>query len=287
MKTSDKLLLIFFLVSLAVFGAVHLALYAEYKHGDILSVKDLHEQEFLKYRMPAPQYLSLKGTLWVNIIPSDSFYIEFPAVETHPEEGFFVKTRPGAEPKREQRFRLAGDTLLIAGENEATIHRPFVEFPYRLIVPEVNVYCRGLREIRILNGQIALRGTGGAGGAGGNGGAGGAGGNGGAGGTSGGLPVTSRLVLKNSTLWIGNYKNSLEYTSPEERFDSLDIESRNSIVVLNAPSIIRSLHVRLDDSSELNDQHASVGKPEINYSPDSRINLTGVNLKKAKIIPCN
>jgi hypothetical protein len=262
MKTSDKLLLTFLLVSLAVFGAVHLALYAEYKHGDILSVRDLHKEAFVKYRMPAPKYLSLNGTLWVNIIPSDSFYIEFPKNEIHPEEGFFVKKKQAVE--RKQSYHLQGDTLLIDGDNDVIIHRPFSDFRYRMDLPEINIYCRGLREVRVSNGQVLLRGVD-------------------AGEAGGGLSATTRLVAENSTLWIGEYKDPPEPGAPAERFDSLDIESRNSIVLLNAHSVIRSLHVRLDDNSELNDQQASVGIPEIDYSPNSRVNLTGGNLKKARL----
>lgn len=276
MKTSDKLLLTFFLLSLGVFGAVHLALYAEYRHGHILNARDLHEEQFVKYRMAAPQYLSLKGTLWVNIIPSDSFYVESQKEEKHPEEGFFVRGKGATALKRTQLIRTEGDTLLITGENEATIHRPFADYPFQLSVPVVNVYCRGLREIRVDHGQVILKGSEGGGGARG----------GGSGAAAGGL-VTGRIVAENSTVSVGEYYNPPRPIEPEERFDSLDIVSRNSVVLLNMHSVIRSLHVRLDDSSELNDQNASVGRPEIDYSPDSRVNLTGANLKKVKIIPCN
>jgi hypothetical protein len=264
MKTSDKLLLTFLLVFLAIFGAVNLALYAEYKHGDILTARDLHEEAFVKYRMPAPKYLSLSGTLWVNIIPSDSFYVEFQKKEMNLEEGFFVKKKQAVV--KTQSYRLQGDTLLIDGNNDVTIHRPFSDFRYRMDLSEINIYCRGLREIRVNNGQVLLRG-----------------GRAGEGAGEGGLSATTRLVAENSTLWIGEYKDPPEPGTPAERFDSLDIESRNSIVLLNSHSVIRSLHMRLDDSSELNDQHASVGIPEIDYSHNSRVNLTGVNLKKAQL----
>jgi hypothetical protein len=259
MKMSDKLLLAFFLVSLGLFGVIHLALYAEYKRGDILSTKELHDEKFVKYRMPAPQYLSLTGALWVNIIPSDSFYIEFPKKETHPADGYFVNLK-GAGKAKQERYRVSGDTLLISGDNELPIHRPYAEFPYRLVITEVNVYCRGLKEIRTRNGETCLKG---------------------AGETR--TPVSTRLVAENSTLWIGEYYNTLPAGTPKETFDSLDIESRNSIILLNAPAVIRSMHVRLDDHSEINDQHAMIGRPQISYDSSSRVNLTGENLHKAQL----
>lgn len=270
MKTSDKLLLGFSLASLGMFGGIHLVLYAEYKSGNILEEKELHNEQFIRFRMPQPRYLSLQGTIWVNILPSDSFYVEFPKKLIYPADVFFQRTKNSPDPAL-PRYQQKGDTLTIMGNNkDVPIHRPFADPGYETSVPAINVYCRGLQEIDLRNGQVLLKGAGSA------------------------SPlVTVRLRLENSTLWIGDAiydrgdylgsQNLYPAPEPKEKFDSLEVESFNSIVLLNRTADIRSLHVRLDRGSELNDQLGSVEQLTIGYSRDSRINLGGGNLKKAQL----
>jgi hypothetical protein len=270
MKTSDKLLLGFSLASVGLFGALHLVLYAEYKSGNILDENKLHEEQFNRFRMPQPQYLSLRGTLWVNIFHSDSCYVEFPKKPVRPGDGFFERTKNEPDPAL-PRYQQRGDTLVIDGNNNLPIHRPFADAGYKASVPVINVYCRGLREISVRDGEVLLKGAG-----------------------SDAAPVAARLRVDNSTLWIGDRIFALnelpivnrhpreEYAAKEE-FDSLAIESENSIILLNSSAHVRSLYIRLDKGSELDDQLGSAEQLAIRYSRDSRINLGGDNLKKAQL----
>lgn len=270
MKTSDKLLIGFSLASLGLFGVLHLTLYAAYKRGDAVDAKTLRQEQFDLVRLPQPEYLFLKGTIWVNIFPSDSFYVEFPKTLKDPGEGFFLKTKY-ARNAMLPHYEQSGDTLSIFGNNDMTIHRPFADGPYRESITIVNVYCPYLRGIRIRDGEVMLKGS-----------------------PAGGKPVAARLKIENSTLWIGEWLGDRFWNDPGlraahssappvEYFDSLDIQSDNSIVLLNAAASIHALHIRLDDGSELNDQKAMIGNLEIGFSSDSRVNLTGINLPKAKL----
>lgn len=270
MKTSDKLLLGFSLASLGMFGGIHLVLYAEYKSGNIAEEKELHNEQFNRFRMPQPRYLSLQGTIWVNILPSDSFYVEFPKKPIYPADVFFQRTKNAPDPALPH-YQQKGDTLTIMGNNNGVpIHRPFADPGYEASVPAINVYCRGLQEIDLLNGQVVLNGAG-----------------------SASRLVTARLRLENSTLWFGDAiyyrgdylgtQNPNPAPEPRENFDSLEVEAVNSVVLLNRTADIRSLHIRLDKGSELNDQLGSVEHLTIGYSRDSRISLGGDNLKKAQL----
>ena len=67
----------------------------------------------------------------------------------------------------------------------------------------------------------------------------------------------------------------------QEFFNHIGIRSVNSVVLLNASASIQHLQADLDDRSELIDQKALIDSVRIGYDRDSRIGLTGINLKKA------
>jgi hypothetical protein len=271
MKTSDKLLLSFCLVFLGLVGILHLALYAEYKEGHIISAKELHEEQYEKLPMSRPRYLSLRGTIWVNILPSaDSCYIELPKKPFRPDEGYFKETVIDAY-KPGPRYRQIGDTLLLYGDNDRPIHRPFVGASYQASVPVINVYCPTLEGITVRNGQVMLKGSIGAS-----------------------TPVSFRLRVENATVWIGERvynqnelllkaRQLVQEPEAQVAFDSLDLESLNSVILLNGTAHVHSLHIRLDSASELNDQHGLADQLLIESSPASRINLTGENLKRTRL----
>src|SRR5258708_8626047 len=77
MKTSDKLLLFFFLSVLGLYGAIHLALYARSKQGKMVTSPAQEEGWGIQYKGDAPSFLSLQGNGNVRLIPSDTFFIEF------------------------------------------------------------------------------------------------------------------------------------------------------------------------------------------------------------------
>jgi hypothetical protein len=70
---------------------------------------------------------------------------------------------------------------------------------------------------------------------------------------------------------------------PDEFFDSVSLHLTNSILLLNRPAIIADLKARIDSSSELNDRSASLGRPRIIASGDSRVSFTGHNLSNTTI----
>ncbi len=103
MKTSDKILLTSALSSIGILGLVHLTLFAEYKRGDILTEKGIHAEDFRRVDIPAPEYVSVHGLFRVDIIPSDTFYIEFEKNDQHvPGAGLILK---GGDPSG-QKSRL-------------------------------------------------------------------------------------------------------------------------------------------------------------------------------------
>jgi hypothetical protein len=260
MKTSNKLLIALGLGILLGIGLIQIALYSNYRQGRIASPKELHTEKYKRYDMTAPSYLSISGILWVNIIPSDTFYIEFPRENRPTAEEKKISTIPElARETGSLSYRQSGDTLLITGYNNVTIYRPFADWFYRANQAQVNIYCHGLKEIFFSNGQLYLHGTD----------------------DQMGLP-SAKLRIDSSTLWIGDYREPK--AAAKEFFDSLDIRSVNSVFLINRSASIHKLLVQMDDRSELNDRQAQIDSLTVTYSSDSRVGLTGENLKKAHLL---
>jgi hypothetical protein len=254
MKTSDKLLLGTAVLILGLLLTIQLILYNSYKHGDIMTAGSVHAERYTRYTMPAPQYLQLSGVLWANIIPSDTFYIEFPNDHTA-----YAET-PGFEGRNTTSYRSSGDTVLISGPNEQAVWHPFADWLYRVRTPQVNVYCRDLREIRLHKGYLYLKGD-----------------------SDGTALSSAHLVIDSSTVWIGELMDDPRPTAPKEFFKSLDVRLTNSILLINRPAIVHTLRARVEDHSEINDREAVLDSLDIHSSNNSRIALTGSNLKKAQL----
>jgi hypothetical protein len=137
MKTSNKLILFFFLSAIAILGAIHLALFSKYRRGLIETEKELNEEQFNSFRMQAPKWLSLNGHLHVNIIPSDSFHISLD------------------KNARGLGYRLQGDTLIITGNTEGD-KNPHGSWNEYWNLPRVNIFCTGLSGIRVVNSYVAI-----------------------------------------------------------------------------------------------------------------------------------
>lgn len=262
MKTSNKLLIALGLGILLGIGLIQVVLYSNYRQGRVVSPKDLHTERYIRYDMPAPSYLSLTGILWVNIIPSDTFYVEFPKENRPTVEGKKVSTPPRfANEASSLSYRQSGDTLLITGDNNITIHRPYADRFYRANQAQVNIYCRRLKEIFFCNGQLYLHGAD----------------------HQTGLTST-KIHIDSSTLWIGDYIEHEPKPAVKEFFDSLDIRSLNSVFLINRTASVHKLQVQMDEGSELNDRQAQIDSLVVTYSSDSRVGLTGGNLKKARLL---
>jgi hypothetical protein len=256
-KTSDKLLAAMLIGAVGLVCCIHLALYAQFRSGHILRWRQMQKELFVPHRLPQPAVLSLTGTIWVNIYPSDSFYFELPRGGKATDDSWKIGLTSDLTIPA---YRQSGDTLFITGSNQVSIHRPFVDFSYREQLPRVNIYSRGLRDIRLLNGQLELDGSDSAAGA-----------------------PSIRLTAINSTVWIAEYDEPLHTQPAPKFFDSLDLQLSNSILLLNRSANIRKARISLDGDSELNDRWSTIGRSQIAASDSSRIDLTGNNLKKATI----
>ncbi|HMH24372.1 MAG TPA: hypothetical protein VK563_21470 [Puia sp.] len=260
MKTSDKLILIFFLSALGLLGAVHLALYARYSQGDIVTEKQLNEEQFIRYNGPAPLVLSIEGSLNIRIIPSDTFSVEMEKGAEAAGKGsslnkgrFDVK---GSDPNRSRQlqYQLQGDTLVITG-NRNRRGNPHDPWQLYYSFPKVIVHTGPLKSIRVSGGMATLKGE-----------------------HRPGLLHTD-LSVENALLWIGESYEDGNGNLPAESVDALRIHAANSMLVLHRNAVIGSLAAQLDDRSEISDQQARVGRSSIDYSSGSRINITGANLK--------
>ena len=265
MRTSNKWLLGFILaVVLFCFGTYGM-LYSEYRKGHFIPATELHKEEFISQRLPTPRVLSFDGTIWVNLIPADSFALELPRINKDADAGLF-QNEPGVRiikipaDNPAITWRQKDDTLFVTGNTHIPIHRAYSSYYYRRQLPQVNILSPVFTQVLINNAQLYLQGTA--------------------------APTTNgptRITIRNSTLWIGmQYENHQQ--DPREFFDSLEIHADKSLVLLNAPATIHHLQTTLTDSSWISDQYARIDSSVIRSSPDSRIEFSGGNLKKNQLI---
>ena len=263
MKTSNKMILGFIVVTILAFLGVHAILYNKYRKGEFVAEGKLHSEDFVRYPVAKPRVVSFDGTMWVNLIPADSFALELPRVNIDPDAGMFeygpaVKQKMAGFEGKALGYAVRGDTLVVTGNTTTTVHRPFSAWYYRRRIPQVNLYAPSFENIILNNGQLCLRGMSSGGGR------------------------SARLTVDNSTLWIGMQYESQRRDVPEN-FDSLDVISMNSIIVLNSSAQIRLLRASLRDSSIITDQYSGVKESIIGTSADSRVDLVGDHLAKSKI----
>ena len=263
MSTSNKLILAFMVVVFGSFLSIHAVLHHKYVKGDFVAQEELWQENFVNHPLPKPRVIVLDGTIWVNLIPADSFVLAMPRINKDPDAGMFkIEMLPKSKIARSADDAITwlqhGDTLYVTGNVQIPIHRPFSEWFYRRGLPVVDIYASSFDNILLDHGQVCLRGV-----------------------RPGGSHPTHLTVL-NSTLWIG-----MQYTNPQhdpsEAFDDLNITASNSSIVVNSPARVRHLNAALKDSSMLIDQFSAIDSSIISSSADSRINLTGENLKRSSI----
>lgn len=263
MKTSNKWLLGFVLTTILFAGTIYKILYGEYNKGHFVTRKQIHDEQFVNQPIRAPRVIVLDGATWVNLLPADQFALELPRINKDADAGLFTEA-PTVRLKVNNNnaainWRQNGDTLFIKGNFDHVLHRPWSNYYYRLGLPQVNILGPAVDEIVVNNTQLYLQGA----------------------------PAPSdkhsaRLNIRNSTLWLGmQYENG---THPNEYFDSVYIQSDNSITVVNTAAKLGYLNMTLTDSSQMHETFAGLGSAVIRSSPDSRVNLTGENLKKTRLI---
>ncbi|HXB94194.1 MAG TPA: hypothetical protein VNU70_03510 [Puia sp.] len=259
-KKSDKILVGMVIGAAVLTCCIHLALYAQFRHGHILTVRQLLKTRFVQYHPRRPAVLSLTGTVWVNMYPSDSFYIELPKQKDPADKPWLTGQSGPEENLSMPQYRESGDTLLITGDFAEPLHRPFVDASYSNHLPQVNIYGRGFRDIRLLDGQLVLWGSE----------------------RIIGAPAI-RLTAVNSTVEVADYDERALISLSKTFFDSLNIHLENSYLMLNRSAFIRAGGIYLDGNSTLNDRWSTTGRLWINGSDSSHIELAGNNLKKATI----
>jgi hypothetical protein len=170
MKTSNKILLIALLLLFAILGGSQLALHAKFRRGEFITSREIFRRTHVKKVMQAPSYLVIKGIRDVNLIPSDTFALEYQKQSVPDDEviladgGRSLKKENGKEtavPK--PRIYRSGDTLVVDGRDTALL----LQSPSMQIIgiDMVNVYglSAGQGTIDVELGQIHLPGSGGQG----------------------------------------------------------------------------------------------------------------------------
>ena len=238
MKTSNKLLLIFFLFVLAGFGTIHLTLYSQLRHGHIFNSRPSLEGWTRAYVGAAPVVLVAEGNINVTLIPSDSFFVEV-------QEEFAGKVH----------CRSTADSVVVIGDTS------FVSDPHRFFgnyndLPWVSVHMGRHTGIR-LRGVLALLG----------------------GNDKPGL-INTHITATAAQLWVGESYGTHGAEYPSQYYDSLQVDAENTDLVLHSNAHIRHLTANLDARSEVNDLQAKLGTINIHYTPETKINLTGLNLDK-------
>ncbi|MBS1603832.1 MAG: hypothetical protein JST42_14290 [Bacteroidetes bacterium] len=248
MKRSNQLLIALLLLALLVISFANLSLYSEYRKGHFTPRDQLMVANWNTAQLPPLHTVSLTGVVWANFIPSDSNYIEYPTVADK-TTGNYVRE-----------LHRSGDTLYISGPYGMPNHRVWADWVYRHSFAPINIYLEDLRSIDITNSQIYVAGK----------------------------PApahkTTHISANGSSIWIGEYNESQKRQPlPKEYFDSLDLRLDNTLLLLNSPAVIRTLHARLDNFSEIGDRIATLGSADISPGPDSRVSITGTNIPKTTI----
>jgi hypothetical protein len=263
MKTSDKLLLGTALGAMLLFGGASLAVYARYKHGDILTEKEVYRQNHLKTTLPAPVWLRIKGISEIHFVPADTFAIEYEK-EGIREEGIIrtvnkeeMKIKEGRDIVREPRYFRSGDTLIIDGYDP--------EAPGPIPVTGVQMLTvLGLKggTVELENGNSYIEGDSAAAGSG-----------------------DYRFLLKRNRLQVG--RRVMEYDEPKNisyihYIHGLSVSaSDGSGIELGRDVHIGDLGVELDSLSLLSDRTGwEVGKIHVEADRHARLDLSGRLWKK-------
>ena len=248
MKKSNQLLIALFLLALLVIGFANLTLYSEYRKGHFTSRDQLMASGWVTTQLPPLHTVSLNGVVWANFIHSDSNYVEYPIVADK-TMGNYVRE-----------IHQSGDTLYISGPFGMPNHRVSADWLYRHSFAPINIYLKNFPSIDLTNSQIYVVGT------------------------PSPVPGTTRINAKGSAVWIGESDDPLvRRVQPKEHFDSLDLRLDDTYLLLNKPAVIRALHARLDNYSDISDRVATLGAADISPGPDSRVSITGTNVPKTTI----
>lgn len=243
MKTSDKLLLSFFLSILGLYGGMQLVLYARARDGRTTMAPKEEATWTVQYKGKVPSFLSVQGNVNVKLFPSDTFFIGYD------------KGDKGKIDLRES----GADSLSIGGESIPM--NPHDNFQRYSDYPWIEIHAGPHTRIQLTNLLALLKGPKIAG------------------------HADWDLQAVNTQLWIGEAYGNESNLTTTDYYDSVQVQATNSNLVLHWNAVIGKLNVQLDDKSELNDQHARIGQPEIHYTDRSGIKLSGINLDRLRKTP--
>src|ERR1700689_2991505 len=118
MRTSNKLMLAFIVVVFGSFLAIHGVLRHKHVKNDFVPQEKLWQESFVDHLLPKPRVIVFEGTIWVNLIPADSFVLAMPRVNRDPDAGLF-QYEPTVKFKNERsrdeaiRYGQRSDTLYV------------------------------------------------------------------------------------------------------------------------------------------------------------------------------
>jgi hypothetical protein len=136
MKTSNKILLIFFVAALLMMTAVHLTLYAKYKNGEVSSFEEIRGGRFEDHLLPAVKYVSVTGFRICNIIPATETKIRI-----------FNKST-------QLSYKIVNDTLIVTGDSTVR------DFEHHFLGPQtVNLYLPGEEKVNAFYTGLTLNGA--------------------------------------------------------------------------------------------------------------------------------
>jgi hypothetical protein len=137
MKTSNKLLLSFLVLTLLVLTGIHLALYAKLKNGDFTVEKGDNRSETIN--LQPVKFLRLQGLDDVSIVYSDTF-----SLEIEKEYPSYFK------------YSVSGDTLIVKGDT--IVSRRGAKAERRNLRHRVVLHLPELEGIKVLYSGLTLRG---------------------------------------------------------------------------------------------------------------------------------
>ena len=265
MKKSNKLLLLTAVLPLILLGLVHLSLYARYKAGNFVTEKQLRSERYERKELPAPVVLWVRGVDYVDVIPSDTFAVEFDKQITRKRTQVVQAGMAAYSYLPELHYSRRGDTLEIVGLNTDTLallsHPGEKQGAWSF--PRITLYCRGIRTMAVEMGHVTLHQE-----------------------KRPALAPASRLILNNSSFSIGDGDiDNTDLLPIPYYYDTLRVEeAKSSSLLLSLNTAFRDLTVELDSSSFIDDNNAKIEALHIRCDEHSKINLNGANLRKVQMI---
>jgi len=241
MKTSNKLLVLLFLSMMAFLGTIHLGLYSQLKNGHIINSLESTDERIRPYNGKAPSVVDLEGNINVNLIPSDTFYVEYQQTDAG-----HINCGP-----------VNSDSLVVRGEGGIFMN-PHATFHFYSDLPWVSVHMGRHTDIRLKGLLAFLKGTNK-------------------------RDIGSIHIRATDTqLWLGESYGSNGTDYPPQYYDSVQVDAKNTNLVLHRNAVIEHFSARMNDLSEINDEQASINTFHLQYTPLTKISLKGVNLDKLR-----